>query len=45
MLKNAGRVSAEEAEGKADQEYQTYKKERDKNYLSDFDREVKKLRG
>ena len=44
VLKNAGRVRAEEAEQKADQEYEVYKKEQDKNYISDFDQIVKKLK-
>ncbi len=43
VLKNAGKVRAEEAEEKANYEYETYKKIQDKNYISDFDREVKKL--
>ena len=43
VLKNAGSVSAEKAQSKADQEYEIYKKEQDKNYVSDFDREIKKL--
>lgn len=43
VLKNAGSVRAEEAEDKALKEYQKYRKEQDKNYISDFDREVKKL--
>jgi len=43
VLKNAGSVRAEEAEKKADLEYEAYKKEEQKNYLSDFDREVKRL--
>ncbi|MFH1838502.1 MAG: RhuM family protein [Candidatus Kuenenbacteria bacterium] len=43
VLKNAGKVRAEEAEEKADQEYKAYKQEQDKKYISDFDREVKKL--
>ena len=43
ILKNAGSVRAEEAEKKADQEYAMYKKKQDKDYISDFDREVKKL--
>ena len=40
VLKDAGRVRAEEAEKKADQEYEDYKRNQDNNYLSDFDREV-----
>jgi len=43
ILKNAGKVHAEEAKKKADREYETYKKEQDKKYISDFDREVRKL--
>ncbi|OIP37725.1 cell filamentation protein Fic [Candidatus Desantisbacteria bacterium CG2_30_40_21] len=43
ILKNAGSVRAEEAENKALKEYDKYRQERDKNYISDFDREVKKL--
>lgn len=43
VLKNAGRVRAEEAEERASQEYELYKKDCDNKYLSDFDREVKKL--
>ena len=43
VLKNAGSVRAEEAEKKADQEYEVYKKDQNINYLSDFDREVKEL--
>jgi len=43
VLNNAGSVSAKEAEEKANREYETFKKKQDKNYCSDFDREVKKL--
>ena len=43
VLKNAGKVRAEKAEEKASQEYEIYKRVQDKNYISDFDREVKKL--
>ena len=43
ILKNAGRISAEEAEGKANREYEVYRNEQNKNYISDFDRVVKKL--
>lgn len=43
VLKNAGKVRSEEAEEKANKEYEIYKKEQDKNYISDFDREMKKL--
>lgn len=43
ILTNAGRVSHEVAEALALGEYGKYKKIQDKNYISDFDREVKKL--
>jgi hypothetical protein len=43
ILKNAGSISAEDAENKAEQEYEIYKKNIDKKYISDFDREVKEL--
>lgn len=43
ILKNAGTVSAEDAQNKADEEFVQYKKFEDKKYISDFDREVKKL--
>ena len=43
LLHSAGSVSAKQAEAKAVEEYEKYRQERDKNYISDFDREVKKL--
>ncbi len=43
LLHSAGIVSAKQAEDKALQEYDEYRKGQDKNYISDFDREVKKL--
>ncbi|MDO8581679.1 MAG: virulence RhuM family protein [bacterium] len=43
VLKNAGSVSAVEAEQKADREYKVYKRDQDKKYISDFDRAVKKF--
>jgi len=43
LLHSAGSVSAKQAEKKALAEYEKYRKERDKKYVSDFDREVKKL--
>ena len=42
LLANAGKVSREQAIEKANVEFAKYKKEQDKNYISDFDREVKK---
>ncbi len=43
LLANAGIISAKEAEEKAGGEFKKYRKKQDKNYISDFDREVKKL--
>ncbi len=43
LLHTAGSVSARQAEQKALTEYAKYRKERDEKYISDFDREVKKL--
>jgi len=43
ILKNSGTVNAEDAQNKADEEFVRYKKSEDKKYVSDFDREVKKL--
>ncbi len=43
VLKNAGAVSAKEAEKKALREYNKFRKEQDKNYISDFDQEVKRM--
>lgn len=43
ILNNAGLVSHEVAEALALKEYEKYRTEQDKNYISDFDREVKKL--
>lgn len=43
LLHSAGKVSAKHAEDKALKEYTKYRDTEDKNYISDFDREVKKL--
>jgi len=43
LLLNVGKISAEKASEKAEGEFAKYKKERDKKYISDFDREVKKI--
>ena len=42
LLDSAGKVSHEQAMEKANAEFAEYRKEQDKNYISDFDREVKK---
>ena len=41
-LDNAGKVSHKQTMEKADAEFAKYKKEQNKNYVSDFDHEVKK---
>ncbi|MBI2329980.1 hypothetical protein HYU94_01170 [Candidatus Daviesbacteria bacterium] len=43
MSNNTGKISHEVAEELALKEYEKYRKGRDKKYISDFDREVKKL--
>ncbi|MEK7514116.1 MAG: virulence RhuM family protein [Patescibacteria group bacterium] len=43
LLHHAGTVSAKQAEKKALKEYVKYRSNADKNYISDFDLEVKKL--
>ena len=45
ILKDKGKVSALEAKIKAEQEYDKYRKIQDKSYVSDFDKEVKRLKG
>jgi len=43
ILKDNGEISHEVAVALAEKEYEKYRVEQDKNYISDFDREVKKL--
>src|SRR3989339_528308 len=43
ILTNAGKISREVAETLALKEYEKFRKVQDKNYVSDFDREVKKI--
>jgi hypothetical protein len=43
ILMNAGKISHEVAEALALEEYEKYRVTQDKNDISDFDREVKKL--
>ena len=43
ILTDAGKISHEVAETLALREYEKYKKTQDKDYISDFDREIKKL--
>ncbi|MBU0974474.1 virulence RhuM family protein [Patescibacteria group bacterium] len=43
LLSNAGNSSHEDAIKKAKKEYNTYRQNEDKKYISDFDKEMKKL--
>ena len=43
LLTNAGKISHKQAIEKAKKEYEKYRKAEDKKYISDFDREMKKL--
>ncbi|WP_020531019.1 virulence RhuM family protein [Flexithrix dorotheae] len=45
ILKDKGKISALEAKLKAEQEYGQYRKIQDKNYTSDFDKQIKRLKG
>ncbi len=44
ILQDKGKVSALEAKLKAEQEYEEYRVTQDKNYISDFDKEVWRIR-
>ena len=45
ILQDKGKVTALEARLKSEQEYDVYRVDQDKNYISDFDREVKRIAG
>ncbi len=45
ILENKGKVSALEAKLKAEAEYDKYRVIQDRNYSSDFDKEIKRLKG
>lgn len=45
VLKNAGKVSMEEAQTKANDEFSKYKAAADKKFVSDFDRAVRNYLG
>ena len=45
ILQDKGRVSALEAKLKAEQEYEVFRQQQDRDWLSDFDREIKRLKG
>ena len=45
ILEDKGKVTALEAKLKAEQEYEDYREIQDKNYISDFDKEIKRIEG
>jgi hypothetical protein len=45
ILKDKGKVTALEAKLKAEQEFEIYRKTQDNNYISDFDKEIKRIEG
>ncbi|MCP4255698.1 MAG: virulence RhuM family protein [Candidatus Scalindua sp.] len=45
ILQDKGKISALEARLKAEKEYDVYRIQQDKDYLSDFDKEIKRIAG
>jgi len=45
ILQDKGKVSALEAKLKAETEYEVFRQRQDREYISDFDREIKRLEG
>jgi len=45
ILQDKGKVSALGAKLKAEQEYEVYRIQQDKDYLSDFDKEIQRIKG
>ncbi len=45
ILKDKGKASALEDKLKAEEEFNDYRKQQDREYISDFDREVKRIQG
>ena len=45
ILQDKGKVSALEAKLRAEREYEVYRQRQDTEYISDFDREIKRLEG
>ena len=45
ILEDKGKVSALEAKLKAETEYEQFRQQQDQEYISDFDREIKRLEG
>jgi hypothetical protein len=44
VLKNAGKVTREVAKALAENEFASFRTIQDKNYISDFDKKIKKLK-
>jgi hypothetical protein len=45
ILNDSGKVTALEAKLKAEQQFEVYRKRQDAEYISDFDREIKRIEG
>jgi hypothetical protein len=45
ILQDSGKVTALEAKLKAEAEFEVFRKRQDADYISDFDREIKRLEG
>ena len=45
ILQDKGKISSLEAKLKAEQEFEKYRVSQDKNYISDFDKEIKRITG
>lgn len=45
LLEGVGRISALEAKLKAEREYEVFRNKQDAEYISDFDKEIKRLKG
>lgn len=45
LLDNSGGISALEAKLKAEREYEVFRHQQDIEYISDFDKEIKRLKG
>ena len=45
ILQDKGKVTALEARLKAEAEFEVFRQRQDKDYLSDFDREIKRIEG
>lgn len=45
ILQDKGKISALEAKLKAEAQYETFRQRQDREYISDFDREIKRLEG